>query len=63
MWGVPRDFTTADLHRQIRADERYNIRLLPEVQAADRRAYAESVRLDDAAEYASECAAAAAYEF
>jgi hypothetical protein len=62
-WGVPRGFTTADLNRQIRADERYPTHNLPERRALEARLYWESVRADDAAEYASECAAAAAYTF
>lgn len=62
-WGVPSRFTTADLQRQILADERYPTHRLPERIAAERRMYWESVRADDAAEYASEVRAAAEYTF
>jgi len=60
---APAGWTTADLDRSIKADERYPTHNLPERRALEAKLYWESVRADDAAEYRAECAAAAAYTF
>lgn len=60
-WGIPSGWTTADLNRQIRADERYPTHNLPERRAEEARLYWESVREGDRLEFESECRAAAEY--